>query len=518
MKRVGIIALLHESNTFLSEPTTLAHFEADVLCDGADVLNTFRDAPHEVGGFIEALNATSDIRPVGIFAARAVPYGTITADCWDALMSRMRHALRAAGPLDGLLVAPHGAAVAENALDADGDWLRRVRGELGADRPILGTLDLHANVSATMVSACDALLGYRTNPHLDQRERGIEAGRLMVRTLLGEIRPVSALCQLPLCVNIERQATAEPQGLQLRAEADRLLRDDPSNLSTSCFYGFPYADVAEMGASVIAVANGDRRRAGETARRLAQCWWQMHRQFVGHLIPVDKAVAAACLERGRDATRPIGLLDMGDNVGGGSAGDGTELVKAWMRAGRGSLLAVLFDPAAVQVAQAAGLGNRCHMQVGGKTDDRHGSPLVDEFEVVRIGAGTFIEPEPRHGGYVHFDQGPTATLRTDAGVTLIVTSRRVAPLSLQQLVSQGIEPAEYAAIVIKGVHAPVAAYACVCSRLIRVNTPGATCADLSQLPFTRRRRPMIPFEAVGGWNGGPVCADSDTHNANYVEH
>ena len=500
MKRVGIVALLHESNTFQSERTTLAHFKSDVLCHGASVLDTFRGTQHEVGGFIEALEATRDTQPVGVFAARAVPYGPITIACWKTVLASILRELRAAGPLDAVLVAPHGATVAEHATDADGDWLTRMRCEVGAACPIIGTLDLHANVSAKMMSACDALLGYRTNPHLDQRARGIEAGELMLRTLRGEVQPTPALVQLPMCINIDRQSTSEPHGERLWGEADRLVRDDPRILSTSCFYGFPYADVQEMGASVIAVADRNKRIARDTARSLALHWWQLRQEFTGHLISVDDAIALACKERRLDGTRPVGLLDMGDNVGGGSAGDGTVLIQAWSRSGCGPILAILYDPAAVQVAQAAGVGRRRPMSVGGKNYDRHGRPIEEEFTVVRIGNGTFTETQPRHGGYSHFDQGATATLRSDTGFTILATSRRVAPTSLQQLVSQGVDPSDYAAIVIKGVHAPVAAYGPVCSRLIRVNTPGSTCAELSQLPFQRRRQPMVPFESIDTWD------------------
>lgn len=517
MKRVGIIALLHESNTFQNEPTTLAHFESDVLCTSASVLDTFRDAPHEMGGFITALEATHDTKPVGIFAARAVPYGPISAECWETLIARMIRELRAAGPLDGVLVAPHGATVAQHAMDADGDWLTRIRCEVGTARPIIGTLDLHANVSQKMMSACDALLGYRTNPHLDQRARGIEAGELMLRTLRGEVHPNQALVQLPLCINIERQSTSEPHGERLWAEAERLVRDDPRVLSTSCFYGFPYADVEEMGASVIAVANGDLRIAREAARKLALHWWQRRQEFIGRLISVDDAIALACRERELDATLPVGLLDMGDNIGGGSAGDGTVLIQGWLQSGCGPVLAILYDPAAVRAAQAVGVGGRRRMSVGGKTDDRHGRPIEEEFTVNRIGDGKFTETQARHGGYVHFDQGPIAMLSSDAGVTILATSRRVGPMSLQQLESQGVDPRHYAAIVIKGVHAPAAAYRPVCSRLIRVNTPGATCAELSQLTFQRRRRPMVPFESVNTWDCDVCPVDPRTGSDQYLE-
>ncbi len=185
---------------------------------------------------------------------------------------------------------------------------------------------------------------------------------------------------------------------------------------------------------------------------------------------------------------------MGDNVGGGSPGDGTLLIHAWRVHAPCPLFAVLYDPAAVQAAEKLGVQNRGRIAVGGKIDDRHGPPVHDDFLVVRLSEGRFRESEPRHGGYQIFDQGATAILQSSSGLTLMATSRRVAPLSLQQLLSQGIDPQEFAAIVIKGVHAPVAAYAPVCQELLRVNTPGATCADLGQFPYAHRRQPMYPFE------------------------
>ena len=169
MKRVGIIALLHESNTFLDEPTTLDHFRSNLLTTGQGVIDAFRGSQHEVGGFIEAMSDQPEIELVGIFGARAMPYGAITTECWQTLMEQLEHALRSSLPLDGLLVAPHGATVAIPAPDADGDWLQRVRKIVGPEMPIIGTLDLHANVSPLMAQQCNALFGYRTNPHLDQK-------------------------------------------------------------------------------------------------------------------------------------------------------------------------------------------------------------------------------------------------------------------------------------------------------------------------------------------------------------
>ncbi len=491
--RVGIIALLQESNTFIHGATTLAHFESDVLLDGEAVRGRFADSHHEVGGFFGGL-AEQNLEAVPIFAARALPFGVVTAEALDALLRRLDAALDRAGPIDGLLVAPHGATVAANHPDADGYWLTRLRERVGRKLPIVGTLDLHANVSPKMVAACDAFIGYRTNPHLDQRQRGIEAARLMALTLRGEVKPTMAAAFPPLAINIERQLTAEQPCRAVYDYADSLL-DRPGVVTNSVILGFPYADVPEMGACVISVTNDDFALAEETALSLGQFWWDRRQAFVGQMTSIEAACNQAAKLDG-----PITLLDMGDNVGGGSPGDGTLLAHALEH--RSDLLPAcvcLADADAAQKAIAAGVGTRVTLAVGGKTDGLHGTPMEADFTVVSIGDGKFSETEPRHGGFLNFDQGPTAIVRTDAGLTVMLTTRRMVPFSIKQLTSHGLDPAAFRVLVAKGVHAPVAAYAPVSKHLIRVDTPGVTSADMTRLEYKHRRRPMFPFEMDATW-------------------
>jgi microcystin degradation protein MlrC len=497
--RVGIIAFLQESNTFLAGKTTLADFERDVLCEGEEVRRRFAGSHHEVGGFFAGL-ADAGLEAVPIFAARALPYGVIAADAFDELLRRMLAALDRTGPLDGLLVAPHGATVAENAPDADGHWLSLVRERVGPKLPVIGTLDLHANLSPKMVAACDALIAYRTNPHLDQRQRGEDAARLIARTLRGEVRPTMAARFPPLAVNIERQATAESPCRELYALADEQLRR-PGVLANSVVLGFPYADVPEMGAGVSVVADGDAELAARLADELAGHWWDRRQDFVGRLIGVAEAVGRAAQLDG-----PVCLLDMGDNVGGGSPGDGTLIAHELHRRKLGPSCLVLADPESQHAARAAGAGNRVRLRAGGKTDALHGGPLDAEFIVRGFSDGQFTEPNPRHGGFTSFDQGPTAVVESDTGLTLVLTTNRMAPFSLNQLTSCGLDPARFRVLVAKGVHAPVAAYAPVCKHLVRVDTPGVTSADLSRLTYRHRRRPMFPFEPATSWTPG---ADND---------
>jgi len=490
--RVGILALLQESNTFLRESTTLDRFREDLLLVGEDVRRQMESTHHEVGGFFGGL-AEAGFEAVPLVASRAYPLGVVTAEAFDALLALMKQQLEQAGPLAGILVAPHGATVSERYPDADGHWLSCVRQWVGPRCPIIGTLDPHANLSRRMVASTDALIAYRTNPHLDQRQRGLDAARLMVATLRGAIRPTQAAAFPPLAINIECQLTSAPPCLPLYQKADAMLRQQ-GVLSNSILLGFPYADVAEMGSAVLVVTDNDPSVAQSLSDELAEALWSAREEFVGRLLSIESA-----MEQVRSLPGPICLLDMGDNVGGGSPGDGTLLAHALEAHPVGEAFVCLHDPGAVHEAEAAGVGSTVRLRVGGKSDDRHGAPLEVLFTIRSLHEGRFEEPQPRHGGIRRFDQGRTALVCDDRGLTVMLTSRRMVPFSLCQLTSCGLDPTAFHVLVAKGVHAPVAAYAPVCRHMLRVNTSGVTTADMTTLPYQHRRRPMFPFERDCVW-------------------
>lgn len=488
MMRIGIISIQHESNTFVSRPTTLDDFRADALLVGDHIRDAYGNARHEVGGFFEGL-ARSNLCAVPILLALATPGGVIQAETFEQLIKMLRDGLNKAGPLDGVLVAPHGAAVSEQHRDADGYWLSVVRQHVG-QVPIICTLDPHANVSDQMIRSCDATVAYRTNPHVDQFETGLQAASILTRTLCGEIRPVQAISRPPVAISIDRQHTSAEPCLGLYRMADEMLHH-AGVISNSILLGFPYADVHEMGTSIIVVCDGLRSLAGELADEAAMWLYDHCDDFNFDSFEVSDAVREAANGPG-----PVCLLDMGDNVGGGSPGDGTVLAQAVRALLKASTLVCLYDPGAVREATAAGEGARLRLKMGGKTDGLHGEPLDAHVKVVRLVDGTFTESEVRHGGRTGYDMGPTAVVSTDDGMTIVLNSLRVPPFSLGQITSCGIDPSVFDLIIAKGVNAPVAAYADVCHRFIRVNTPGVTCADMTRLEYKHRRRPMFPFEDV----------------------
>jgi microcystin degradation protein MlrC len=488
--RIGIIALLQESNTFIGKPTTFAHFEQELLATGAAVRERLAGTHHEVAGMFHALEDQGE-EAVPIFAARAVPFGVIEGAAIERLLSIMFAELEKAGKLDGVLVAPHGATVSEPFPDVDGHWLSELRRRVGPDLPIIGTLDAHANLSPAMVSAATALIAYRTNPHLDQRARGIDAARMMIETVRGKLRPTMAAAYPPVAINIEKQHTAEDPCHSFYRFADEQLLNDKL-LINSIVLGFPYADVAEMGSSTIAVTHDDPALAQQLATELASYLWKHREDFAGDFISVEEA-----LDKAVGMSGPVCLLDMGDNVGGGSPGDGTLLALAIHERKLPRSFVCLCDPEAVAQAEAVGEWGTCTFRVGGKADKLHGPPLDCEATVVGLFDGQFEEPQPRHGGFTKMDQGRTAVIRTDHGLTIMLTSRRMPPFSLRQLTTHGVLPEQQHLLVAKGVNAPVAAYKEVAKNFIRVNTPGVTTADIEQLTYHHRRQPMFPWEREG---------------------
>ncbi len=486
--RVALMGIYHESNTFIERTTALADFEKSHLLRGDEIVAEYRAAYHEIGGMLEIMDREG-IEVLPLLFAEATPGGTVTAEAYDSLHDELVARLRAVLPVDGCLVVPHGAGVSEREPDMDGHWLRTIRQLVGDDVPIIGTLDPHANVSEAMVAATDALIAYRTNPHIDQRETGRTAGELMVRCLTQSIAPVQYLLKPPVTISIEQQHTSAYPCTLLYDEAEALRQRD-NVLSISILLGFPYADVVEMGTSFLVVTDGDADGAASVAGRLAQVLVMHRHAFVGKLEPIANQLA-----RMHRAAKPVLWLDMGDNVGGGAPGDSTVLLEALERDGTLHGFACIHDPDAVASLSGHLPGEQVGLSVG--NDYRRGPsghPFAFRATLLAKVSGEFREDKPRHGGQVQYDMGNTVMVRTPAGNTVMIHSLRVPPFSLSQLTTFGLDPARFDVLIAKGVNAPIAAYGPVCRTIMQANTPGVTQADMTGFAFERRRKPLYPFE------------------------
>jgi microcystin degradation protein MlrC len=481
--RVAIGGVLHESNSFSPLPTRLEDF---VVQRGDDIVAWWQRAHHEVGGFIEGADKYGyDLVP--LLVASATPGGKVMVDTFETLVGELTERL-AAVRVDGLLLALHGAMVCEAYPDGDGDIVRRLRELAGPELPIVVTNDLHANVSEQLIAHCDALVVYKTYPHIDQRERGLQAASIIARTIKGEISPVQAMFKPLMLLNIVRQNTnAEPIKSVMAAVRDA--ENKPNVLSASLAEGYQYADVYEMGPSVVVVTDGDRTLAETEARRLSDLLWNQRDNLSFDLPDASEAVRQA---QASDRT-PVILVDMGDNIGGGSAGDSTFILSELLRQQVVGWLVVLADPLAAQACTSAGIGSTVTLDAGGKRDNLHGSPVSITGRVKSLHDGRYIETEPRHGGQRYRDQGITAVLELPAAVRenssyVILTSRREPPFSLNQLKSLGIQPEQQRIIVVKAAVAFRAAYEPIAGTIIEVDTGGLTAVNPMHFTFRHVRQ------------------------------
>ena len=378
-------------------------------------------------------------------AAWVMPAGPLLEQAYEEILEEIL--TRVSGEsLDGLLLSLHGAMVSSHIRDADGSTAERIRQMVGSSLPVVLTLDLHANVSPRMIENVTATTIYRTYPHLDQRKRGREAARILNQILDGETDPVQSLVKPPLAITIlAQETTKEPMAELYRALEKTIQR--PGVISASIAPGFAYADVEEMGTSFLVVSDGDQQEAGEEAVRLADQAWSQRDRLNLTGTPVEEAVEQVA----QSELTPITLLDAGDNVGGGSPGDGTVIFKALAEAGVEDGLVVLFDPAAVRACAAAGVGESVALEVGGKSDRLHGDPIPIEGRVRCLHDGMFVEEQPRHGGSRINQQGLTAVVETRERHTVVLTSLRKAPFSLEQILSLGVKPRQKRVLIAKGI-------------------------------------------------------------------
>jgi microcystin degradation protein MlrC len=480
--RLAVAGFMHESNTFNPILADRAAFAQHGYAEGAGLLAEWCDAHHEIAGFLRA-GPEEGFEPVPLLAAWATPSGPVTRDAFDYITSALIERLRKERP-DGLLLALHGAMVSEDHLDADGEILARVRAAVGKDFPLAVTFDLHGNLSPRLAEMCDVAVAYRTNPHVDQRECGTRAARLLVRWLRGEVRPRLALAKPPMLINIMKQDTSrEPLAGFMRRL--REIEQQPGILAASLLPGFAYADVPHMGPAVLVVADGDAGLARREAEAFANSLWEAREQFNVSLPDAAQAVAQALAE----PRTPVVLVDTGDNVGGGSAGDGTVILAELLRQGATGAVVCLYAPDEVRICANAGVGAEVALRVGGKVDRMHGEPVAVTGRVVLLHDGTYVESQVRHGGKRINHMGTTALVELADGNQLVLTTLRHPPFSLGALTCLGIRPAEQRILVVKAAIAYKAAYGAVAGTIIEVDTPGLTAINPAQLPRLLTRPP-----------------------------
>jgi microcystin degradation protein MlrC len=505
--RVAAAQIAHETNTFSTVKTDVEAFRASGLNLGQDAVEAARDTNTEIAGFVAGAEAQGfDLVP--LMAVWATPSGLVTSEAIRYLAGLLGDGLRRAlaeGPLDGVLLALHGAMVTEIDDDGEGYLLQTVRDVVGPDVPVVATLDLHANISRRMVELADVLIGYDTYPHVDMAERAEEAARILARVMRGEIRPTAALRKPPMLPTSQRMTTGR---MPMRAIIERALtlEEDPRVVNVTIAGGFPPADVEDAGFGILVTTNDDPELAAELASDLASEAWSLRDGFLGGVSSFQHAAELIrSLDSDEDVEMPVSgplvLVDIGDNPWGGGPGDSAELIRFFFAEGvHGAAVALVRDPEVVQQAIAAGPGGAIVAALGGKTDRLHGDPLPVRAYVKLLSDGRYRNDGPMMAG-LEVDLGPTAVLLCEPAVgppappvMVVATTRAETPIDLNVFRCHGMEPTRLRVLGLKGKGHFRAAFEPIARRVVLVEGPGITGSDLSRLAFHKIRRPIWPLD------------------------
>jgi microcystin degradation protein MlrC len=480
MTRIAVGGFLHETNTFAPTKATYDAF-ARAMALGGDMLKTIRHVNIGLAGFIdEAENRGWEVVPT--LHCYATPSAHVTRDAYERIAEAIVDGIAAARPIDGVYLDLHGAMVAEHLDDGEGEILARVRKVIGKDIPLVASLDLHANVTPLMIEQSDALIAYRTYPHVDMADTGRAAARHLALLLNTKQRLAKAFRQLPFLIPISWQCTNDEPAKSIYKEVAALESEAVPTLSLA--FGFPAADFVDCGTSVFAYGR-TQRDADAAAAAIASRVVGHEDDFDGKIYSPDEGVAYA-MELAKTATRPIVIADTQDNPGAGSNSDTTGMLRALVRNNaERAAIGVLYDPDSAKAAYEAGAGATLRLSLGGKSGIVGDEPYRETFTVEKVSDGNFIAPGPFYGGR-QMKMGPSAALRI-GGVRVVVASHKAQLADQAMYRYVGIEPTEQAILVNKSSVHFRADFEPIAERLLICAAPGAMPADPSTLPWKHLR-------------------------------
>jgi len=491
MPRIAVGGFHHETNTFAPTKASYEHFARTDgwpgLQRGAGLLETLAGKNIPLPGFAAAAPADWTLLPT--VWCNASPSAHVEEDAFERIVAMLLRELAALGRVDAVFLDLHGACVCEHLQDGEGELLSRVRALVGPDPPIVASLDLHANVTAAMVTASDLLVGYRTYPHLDMADTGGRCARLLAR-LLAEGRPAKAWRKPDFLIPLNFQCTLmEPA----HTIYDRLTAAETGEVwSLSFTSGFPPADIADCGPAVLAYARTPAAAEAAAEAALAEVE-SRRRDFDGSYFSPAAAVAEARRLVG-EGVKPVVIADTQDNPGGGGNGNTAGLLKALLD-GRadGAVFGLYIDPALAEAAQAAGAAP-FEARFGGNWpgDEAFTTPVTVE----RLGSGRFRCTGGFYGGN-DMDLGPMALLRIgDGGVRVAIAGRKVQAADKEMFRCLGVEPAEAAILALKSSVHFRADFTFEQGRILVATAPGPVTADPAALSY-RNLRPGVRLGPTG---------------------
>lgn len=485
--KIGIGGIYHETHTFPKRKTTFSDFER-TLYRGSEIIKNFSDTNTSIGGYLEYARKKS-IEIVPVFYSAATPSAMVTKQTFEKLVNIFKEDISNMETVDGFLLAQHGAMCAEGYEDAEGFLIRMIRDAIGS-KPLIVTTDYHANISEEMVLYSDCIIGYDTYPHVDIAERGIDACRLIHKSVSEKISIKNAFLSLPV-LGVPQAITTESGIMKNAIDMAHDLEKEDMVLNVTIAGGFVYSDIKSAGISII-VSFDSRMQEGKAINMAAG---------IGEYIWSERKKITVKNTRVRDAIRqvknstgfPVILVDVADNIGGGTPGDGTVILEEMIKEKMSGSVVCICDKEAVNKCVKEGVGNNINIRIGGKSEDYHGNPVEISGYIKLISDGSFTNTGKNMTGLTTI-MGKSVLLLLAQGIKVILTEFPTPPNDPNMLYSMGVDIRKEKFLVVKGAIAWKTGIDIEPAKIIYVDTPGLTSANLDNFDYKNIRRPVYPFD------------------------
>lgn len=492
MTRVLFAGLFHETHTFLPETTPLAKFE---VLRGEEMFRRDGDGSNFDGFLSRATAHGWTVLPTADY--QAFPSGTVEHAVFEAFWVDVEQAVKKleGTKIDAVFLLLHGAMVTDGEADPEGEFLERLRPLLPEGIPIFGVFDLHANFTRRIIALSDCLVAYRENPHMDAREATMRAADLLDRCLKSGKIPKQYWRRPPIMWPPTGVGTADTPMKDLEAMARKIEAEVPGVWCANVIAGFAFADAPDVGLSFSIVSDGDPKAA-----EAALDWLEAEAMRLRNAgSPRDKPVDQVLEEIMPVTEGPVLLVEPSDNIGGGTTGDSTGILRALIRHKVRDSAVVIADAESVATLASARIGDRVTLRVGGKLNPFDEGPVEMTATLRSRSDGRFTLEDPKSHMAAfgnEIEMGPSAVIEHE-GILVLLTSKKIPPWDLGQLRSQGIEPTKLKVIGVKAAVAHRAAYNPIAKASYTVATPGPGMSDLTKFPYKKVKRPVYPLDEIG---------------------
>jgi len=493
--RVVIGGLAHESNTFNVRRTELEAFKTGygLIASDKEILTQFKNTGTVLGGFIEAASQFNfDLVPT-FYAQGGLDTGTVSQEAFDYLEEKLLSAISSASA-DGVLLHLHGAMVTERCDDPEAEVLKKTRQIVGDKVPIVLVHDLHGNISDSWLEYSNVIIGYKTSPHVDEFDRGLEGGRVISRILKGHVKPTMAFRKPPILIGgglmtvVDQPLAMVKPPLYRLVSLARRMEQDERVVNVTVAGGFGHSDVPRAGMGIVVTTNNNQKLAEEKASELEKLAWTLRDGFLPDRVLVSPEAA---MKEALAAEGPVILADQGDNAAGGGPADGTCILNELRNANWPDAALIIRDPQAANEASQAGIGKYVSLTVGGKSDNLHGSSVEIKGTVRMLSDGTYTDPRQK----TITKMGTTAVIRSGQ-TDLIVTGYNVIQAELAPFLSVGVDPSRKKIVAVKSAHAFRHNYEKFAKLILDVDTPGITSPNVSRFTYRKVKRPIYPLDPM----------------------